>query len=63
MEVGEGFKLCSGSCIGARAAREKHQLLLSFDVGTVQIYDVSDTKQLITRGSIVNAEPHIDMSQ
>ena len=44
MELGEGFKLCSGLCIGARAGREKHELLLSFDVGTVQIYDVSDTR-------------------
>ena len=43
MELGEGFKLCSGLCIGARAGREKNELLLSFDVGTVQIYDVSDT--------------------
>ncbi len=44
MELGEGFKLCSGLCIGARAGSEKNQLLLSFDVGTVQIYDVSDTR-------------------
>ena len=46
MELGEGFKLCSGLCIGARAGKEKTQLILSFDVGAVQIYDVSDTRLL-----------------
>ena len=60
MDLGEGFKLCSGLCIGARAGREKNQLLLSFDVGTVQIYDVSDTRYITLISLIYSScmEPH-----
>ena len=47
MELGEGFKLCSGSCISAGRGKGESELLLAFDAGSVQIYDVRDIRQLI----------------
>ena len=41
MEVVEGYRLCSGCCIGVRCGKNQDELVLSFELGAVQVYQVS----------------------
>ena len=40
-QLGEAHKLCSGESIGGRPGKNDNQVILSFELGSVQIYDVS----------------------
>lgn len=36
----EAYQFCPGKSIGARPGRDDNQVILSFELGSVQVYDV-----------------------